>query len=62
MTLPAIEAAIDALHVAQRDLLRAVDAVADEAWNEPSPDAGWTYRDVLAHVVSNELRVHARLR
>jgi uncharacterized protein (TIGR03083 family) len=62
MTLAAIEAAIDALHVAHRDLLRAVDAVADEAWDEPSPDPDWTYRDVLAHVVSNELRVHARLR
>jgi uncharacterized protein (TIGR03083 family) len=62
MTLPEIEAAIDALDVAHRDLLRAVDSVADEAWDEPSPDPGWTYHDVLAHVVSNELRVHARLR
>jgi len=62
VTLPEIEATIDALHVAHRDLLRAVDSVADEAWDEASPDTGWTYRDVLAHVVSNELRVHARLR
>jgi len=62
MTLPAIEAAIDALHTTHRDLLRAVDSVADEAWDEPSPDPDWTYRDVLAHVASNELRVHARLR
>lgn len=61
MTLPAIEAAIDRLHVADRDLLRAVDSVADDAWDRPSPDARWTYRDVLAHVASNELRVHARL-
>jgi len=61
MTLPELEAAIDALDVAHRDLLRAVDSVADEAWDEPSPDPGWTYRDVVAHVVSNELRVHARL-
>jgi uncharacterized protein (TIGR03083 family) len=62
MTLPAIEAAIDALHIAHRDLLRAVDSVADDTWDEPSSDAGWTYRNILAHVVSNELRVHARLR
>ena len=62
MTLHLIEAAMDRLRLAHRDLLRAVDAVADEAWDEPSPDPDWTYRDVLAHVVSNELRVHARLR
>jgi uncharacterized protein (TIGR03083 family) len=62
MTPPQIEAAIDALHIAQRDLVRAVDAVADDAWDSASEDPGWTYRDVLAHVVSNELRVHARLR
>lgn len=62
MTLPAIEAAIDALHVGHRDFLRAVDSVAGEAWDEPSPDPGWTYRDILAHVVSNELRAQARLR
>ena len=62
MTLPEIEAAMDDIRVAHRVLLRAVDSVADEAWDEPSPDADWTYRDVLAHVASNELRVHARLR
>ena len=61
MTLPELEAAIDALDVAHRDLLRAVDSVADDAWDDPSSEAGWTYRDILAHVVSNELRVHARL-
>ena len=62
MTLPAIEAAVDALHVAHRDLLRAVDSVPDNAWDQPSPEPGWTRRDVLAHIASNELRVHARLR
>ncbi len=62
MTLPAIEAAIDALHITHRDLLRAIDSVPDDAWDEPSPEPGWTRRDVLAHIASNELRVHARLR
>jgi uncharacterized protein (TIGR03083 family) len=62
MTVPEIEAAIDALHATHRDLLRAVDSVPDEAWDQPSPDPGWTHRDVLAHIASNELRVHARLR
>jgi len=62
MTLPAVEAAVDDLHVAHRELLGAADSVADEAWDEPSPDPGWTYRDVLAHVASNELRAQARLR
>lgn len=62
MTVPAIEAAIDALHVAHRDLLRAVDSVPDDVWDEPSSDPGWTHRDVLAHIASNEIRVHVRLR
>jgi uncharacterized protein (TIGR03083 family) len=62
VTLPPIEAAIDALHITHRDLLRTVDSVPDDAWDQPSPEQGWTRRDVLAHVASNELRVHARLR
>ena len=31
-----------------------VDAVAEERWASPSPCAGWTAADVLAHVVDTE--------
>lgn len=42
--------------------LRAVYSVADDAWDSESRDApGWTYRDILAHVASNEKRRETRL-
>jgi uncharacterized protein (TIGR03083 family) len=59
---PEIEATFRAMYRYREGLLRAVYSVADGAWGEPSPAAGWTNLDLLAHVVSNELRAHARLR
>lgn len=32
-----------------------VEAVPDDAWDAPTPCAGWTVRDVVAHVVDTEL-------
>jgi uncharacterized protein (TIGR03083 family) len=61
MTLPVVEAAMDDLQLAHRELLRVVDSLSDNAWQEPGPDPGWTHRDILAHVASNDIRVHARL-
>ena len=43
-------------------LLRALYSVADDAWGEPSPCPGWTYKDLLAHVAANHLRAQTRLR
>ncbi len=60
--VPEIEATFRMMYRYREGFLRAVYSVADDAWDEPSPDAGWTYLDLLAHTVSNELRVHARLR
>lgn len=61
--LPEIEAKFRLLWRYREGFLRAVYSVADDAWDEPcAATPGWTYRDVLAHVASNELRVHARLR
>ena len=60
--LPQIEEKFRLMHRYREGLLRAVYSVADDAWDEESPCPGWTSRDVLAHVASNELRVHARLR
>ena len=42
--------------------LRAVYSLAEDAWDEAGPDPGWTYRDTLAHVASNDLRAQTRLR
>ena len=57
---PEIKAKFRAVYRYREGFLRAVYSVADEAWDEESP--GWTYRDILAHVASNDLRVQIRLR
>ncbi len=46
-------------------LIRAIYSVADEAWDEPAHTGeapNWTYRDVLAHVATNDLRPQTRFR
>lgn len=60
--LPEIEAKFRLLYRYRDGFLRAVYSVADDAWDEASPCPGWSYRDVLAHVASNDRRVQTRLR
>ncbi len=60
--LPEVEGTFRAMFRYREGLLRAIYSVDDRAWDEPSPDPGWTNKDLLAHVASNELRVHVRLR
>ncbi len=60
--LPEVEGTFRVMFRYREGLLRAIYSVDDHAWNEPSPDPGWTNKDLLAHVASNELRVHVRLR
>lgn len=46
-------------------LLRAIYSVADDAWDQVAHSGegpNWTYRDVLAHVATNDLRPQARFR
>jgi hypothetical protein len=46
-------------------LLRAIYSAADDAWDEVAhggEDPAWTYRDILAHVATNDLRPQARFR
>ena len=38
-----------------------VAAVPDDAWSAPTPCAGWTVRDVVAHVVDTELDFLGRM-
>jgi hypothetical protein len=49
---------------AQEGFLRAVYSVDEDAWNDPAhgEGEGWTYKDVLAHIASNEERVQIRFR
>ena len=42
------------LVAAQRDLLDVLDTVAGDDWRRPSPNEGWTVRDLLGHVASAE--------
>jgi hypothetical protein len=62
--LPALEDSMRRLVRGRDGLLRAIYSVADDAWNEPahSEAGGWTYKDVLAHVATNDLRPQARIR
>jgi hypothetical protein len=60
--LPEIDEKFRATIRYREGFLRAVYAVADDAWDEDGPDPGWTHRDTVAHVASNDLRIQTRLR
>ena len=60
--VPEIDATLRTLTRHRDATLRAVYSVADEAWEEESALAGWTYRDILTHLASNDIRHEIRLR
>lgn len=61
--LPEIEDHLRGFIRAQEGFLRAVYSVADDAWDDPAHgEDGWTYKDVLAHLASNEERLQVRFR
>ncbi len=60
--LPEVAAKFRLMTRSREGFLRAVYSVADEAWDGESGDPDWTYKDVLAHVASNDLRIQIRLR
>jgi hypothetical protein len=60
--VPEIDATLRTLTRHRDAALRAVYSVADEAWDEESALAGWTYRDILTHLASNDIRHEVRLR
>jgi len=35
------------------DFTRRVEAVPAESWDDPTPDAGWTVRDLVGHVIEH---------
>jgi len=42
------------LEQAQRDLLEVLDNVGPDGWSRPSPNEGWTVRDLLTHLTTSE--------
>ena len=60
--LPEIDAQIGLVQRYREGLLRAIYSVADDAWDEPATPGGWTYKQDLAHIASNDLRPQTRLR
>jgi predicted DNA-binding ribbon-helix-helix protein len=61
--VPEIEATLRAMTRYREGFIRAVYSVAEDAWDEEASSApGWSYKDLLAHVASNDLRAQTRLR
>jgi uncharacterized protein (TIGR03083 family) len=50
-----IAAIRDDLVEAQRDLLNVLDRVGPDDWPRPSPNEGWTVRDLLVHLTTSEV-------
>src|SRR6476620_12441862 len=42
------------LEQAQRELLEVLDGVGPDGWSRPSPNEGWTVRDLLVHLTTSE--------
>jgi len=61
--LPELEESVRLMIRGRDGLLRAIYSVADEAWDASAyTEDKWTYRDLLAHVATNDARPHARFR
>ena len=60
--VPEIEVTLRTLTRHREAAMRAVYSVADEAWDEESAASGWTHRDILTHLASNDIRHQVRLR
>jgi len=53
MSLPQVEAAVDDLRLAHRELLRVVDGLAEGDWERAVPYGEWTVKDLVAHVIGD---------
>ncbi len=53
MTLPQVEAAVEDLRHAHRELLGVVDSLSDADWNRCVPFGAWTVKDMVAHAIGD---------
>jgi len=53
MTLPVVEAAMQDLRLAHRELLRVVDSLSDSDWDRYVPYGEWTVKDLVAHCIGD---------
>ena len=53
MSLPLVEAAMDDLRIAHRELLRVVDSLSDDDWSRYVPYGDWTVKDLIAHCIGD---------
>ena len=61
--VPHLEDSMRMLVRGRDGLLRAIYSVADAAWNAPAYGGeGWTNKEMLAHMATNDLRAQTRLR
>jgi uncharacterized protein (TIGR03083 family) len=44
----------DDVQAAQQELLEVLDGVGPDEWSRPSPNEGWTIRDLLTHLTTSE--------
>ena len=53
MSLPQVEAAVDDLRLAHRELLRVIDSLSEADWERAVPYGEWTVKDLVAHVIGD---------
>lgn len=53
---PWVEPIAARLQQQRAELVELARAIPAEAWSKPSPNEGWTYRDLLGHVATRDAR------
>src|SRR5438552_1076257 len=53
MSLAFVEAAVEDLRLAHRELLRVVDSLAEADWERSVPYGEWSVKDLVAHVIGD---------
>src|SRR3972149_884582 len=53
MTLAVVEAAMEDLRLAHRELLRVVASLSDSDWDHYVPYSEWTVKDLAAHCIGD---------
>ena len=54
--VPWVEPVAAAFQQQRAELVGLVQSIPVEAWDRPSPNEGWTYRDLLGHVATRDAR------